>query len=69
MQQLEKISQRLRITMDQIAFVGNGRNDIEAFKATEKGIAVEGAVEELSQIAWKRIRNLTEIKSVLRKES
>ena len=67
-EQLQKISQELNITINQIAFVGNGRNDIEAFEATGKGIAVQGAVEELGQVAWRTIKDLAEIKSILKKE-
>jgi HAD superfamily phosphoserine phosphatase-like hydrolase len=67
-EQLQRMSQILKITMKQIAFVGNGRNDIEAFEATGRGIAVRGAVQELNQVAWKTIEDLTEIKSILKKE-
>ena len=48
-----------------IFFVGDGQNDIDAFKLTGRGIAVCPCDESLVQIAWKKVNSLSEIKDIL----
>jgi Predicted hydrolases of the HAD superfamily len=49
----------------QVIFVGDSRNDIEAFKLTGNGIAIYPYDRELEEIAWKKIKSLSEIKDIL----
>lgn len=63
--QLEEIAKSLNISLKEIVFVGDSDNDIDAFKITRHGIAVNSLNEELNKLAWKRISSLEEIKNIL----
>ena len=40
-EQLQELIKKLGIDMSQFAFVGNDKNDIEAFKVAKQGIAIK----------------------------
>ncbi len=60
-----KLAQENGTTPDQIIFVGDDENDLEAFKLTGRGIAVEPFSEILRPAAWKTVKELSEIKKIL----
>ncbi len=62
---LQDLIKKLGINMDQVVFIGDGENDIEVFKATGHGIAVNSSSEELKKVSWKTIGSLSEIKNIL----
>jgi len=62
---VQKIAQDNDIPATDIIFVGDGENDIDAFKLTGRGIAVYPYDERLEKIAWKTIRSLSEIRDVI----
>jgi len=64
-EQLKELIKKLGIDMSQVVFVGDAKNDIEAFKITKQGIAINSSNEELKRIAWKRVNSLEEIKTIL----
>jgi phosphoserine phosphatase len=63
--QLKELMKKFGIKKDEIVFVGDSDNDIEIFKETGHGIAVELSSEELKNIAWKKIDSLLELKKIL----
>jgi len=63
--QLKKIAKSLNISLDGIVFVGDSDNDIDAFKITRHGIAVNSSNKELNSIAWKKVSSLEEIENIL----
>jgi HAD superfamily phosphoserine phosphatase-like hydrolase len=63
---LRLLSDDLDVPITEIVFVGNGTNDLEAFDATQKGIAVY-AEEELSRKAWKVANEVSDIPRLLSK--
>ncbi len=64
-EKIREISKDNSAEIEDIVFVGDGKNDIGAFKMTKKGIAIDSKVKELRNIAWKNIRELEEIKDIL----
>jgi len=62
---VQKIAVDNGIPVSDIIFVGDGANDIEAFKLTGRGIAVYPYDEGMEDIAWKKIKSLSEIKDIL----
>ena len=48
-----------------IVFVGDGDNDIGAFKLTQHGIAIDTDNAELLKNSWERVNKLSEIKNIL----
>ncbi|UMX47804.1 MAG: HAD-IB family phosphatase [Candidatus Nealsonbacteria bacterium DGGOD1a] len=63
--QIKELSRKLDVPDRQVIFVGDSRNDIEAFKLTGHGIAIYPYDRELEKIAWKKIKSLSEIKNIL----
>jgi HAD superfamily phosphoserine phosphatase-like hydrolase len=63
--QIKELSRKLDVPDRQVIFVGDGRNDIEAFRLTGHGIAIHPYDRELEEIAWKKIKSLSEIKNIL----
>ena len=53
------------IDVKEIIFVGDGYNDIGAFEATGKGIAINSNIPELLSVSWKQVQSLSEIKEIL----
>jgi phosphoserine phosphatase len=53
------------VDVREIVFVGDGYNDIGAFEATGKGIAISSKVPELLAVAWRQVQTLAEIKDIL----
>ena len=62
---LKDLCSRLLLQPSQIIFVGDSRNDLEAFRYTGRGILVREGNEELQQAAWKRISALSELEGIL----
>jgi HAD superfamily phosphoserine phosphatase-like hydrolase len=54
-----------KVDVRDIVFVGDGYNDIGAFEATGKGIAINSDIPDLLAVSWKRVRELSEIKDIL----
>ncbi|MEK9176690.1 MAG: HAD-IB family phosphatase [Patescibacteria group bacterium] len=53
------------VSLSEIAFVGDSRNDLAAFTATGRGILVGEGNEDLRRAAWKRVATLSEILKIL----
>ena len=64
-EKIRKIAEENNAEIEDIIFVGDGKNDIGAFKMTKNGIAIDSKIEELRSIAWKNIKQLGEIKNIL----
>jgi phosphoserine phosphatase len=64
--QVNELSDKFEIPKKQIIFVGDSKNDLEAFKVTGRGIAVYPYDEELGKVAWKTVKSLSEIKDILK---
>ncbi|MFA5755189.1 MAG: HAD-IB family phosphatase [Candidatus Paceibacterota bacterium] len=62
---LKELANKEKIDIEDIFFVGDGFNDIGAFKLTGKGIAIDSNVKELNNIAYQKIKKLKEIKNIL----
>lgn len=62
---LKDIAEKLSISIDEIVFVGDSDNDIDAFRVTGHGIVVNSSNDELNSVAWKKIKSLEEIKDIL----
>ncbi|MFA5228158.1 MAG: HAD-IB family phosphatase [Candidatus Paceibacterota bacterium] len=64
----EKVKEIAKInnaSVEDIVFVGDGKNDIGSFKITKKGIAMDSRVDELIKVSWKNIKKLEEIKNII----
>jgi HAD superfamily PSPase-like hydrolase len=64
-EQLQELIKKLGISTEQVVFVGDSENDIEAFKFTKHGIAINSANEELKKVSWRVINSLLDIKNIL----
>jgi len=64
--QVNELAGKFKIPEKQIIFVGDSENDLEAFKLTERGIAIYPYDEKLGNVAWKTVRSLSEIKDILK---
>ncbi|HOF44668.1 MAG TPA: HAD-IB family phosphatase [Candidatus Pacearchaeota archaeon] len=64
-EKVRKVAEENNAEIEDIIFVGDGKNDIGAFKITKNGIAIDSEVEELRNIAWKNVKQLKEIKNIL----
>lgn len=64
-EKVRKVAEENNAEIEDIVFVGDGKNDIGAFKITKNGIAIDSKVEELRNIAWKNVKQLKEIKNIL----
>ncbi len=62
---LKDLCSRLLLEPSQIAFVGDSRNDLEAFRYTGRGILLREGNEDLRKAAWKRISTLSELAGIL----
>ncbi len=62
---LRELSEKFKIPANEIIFVGDDINDLGAFRATGRGIAVWPYDEKLGAAAWKRVKSLSEIKDIL----
>jgi HAD superfamily phosphoserine phosphatase-like hydrolase len=65
MRYLNELISKLGVDIKEVTFIGDSDNDIEAFKATGRGIAVYTTSEELKRAAWKVVNSLIEIKEIL----
>jgi HAD superfamily phosphoserine phosphatase-like hydrolase len=64
-EQLNKLIRGLGIKMNEVVFIGDSDNDIEVFKETGYGIAIEPSTKKLKSVSWKRIDSLEQIREVL----
>lgn len=64
-EQLNKLIRKLGISMNDVVFVGDSDNDVEVFKKTGHGVAVEPSSQKLKSVAWKAIDSLEQIKGIL----
>jgi len=63
---IRKLSKDHDIPTGEMLFAGDSANDLEAFKLTGRGIAVEPCDEILRPAAWKIVKELIEIKQISR---
>ncbi len=64
-EQLNNLIRKLGISMNDVVFVGDSDNDVEVFKKTGHGVAVEPSSQKLKSVAWKVIDSLEQIKEIL----
>ena len=64
-EQLKELVQKLKLNINEVVFVGDSENDIEVFKRTRHGIAVNSFNENLKEVAWKIVDSLKEVKRIL----
>lgn len=62
---LTELSQAEGVDFKDMVFVGDDENDIEVFKMTGHGIAMDSTNRELLNNSWKRVKSLTEIMEIL----
>jgi len=62
---LRELAEREGVEVEDIIFVGDGDNDVEVFKMTKRGIAMDTDNEELLDYAWKKVESLGEIQDIL----
>lgn len=62
---IKELAEKEKANLNEIIFVGDGKNDVGVFKLTGKGIAIDSNVEELNNASWRKIKKLEEIKSIL----
>ncbi|MDB5188081.1 MAG: putative phosphoserine phosphatase [Candidatus Kaiserbacteria bacterium] len=60
---LEAIAEELSVPLSACACIGDGANDIEMFKKTNRGITFTGS--PIEKCAWKVIDTLSDIESIL----
>jgi len=66
LEQLKEFCASNSLNLNECVVVGDDNNDIEMFKATGKGIAVESPTSEaVEPYAWRRVKDLEEIKNIL----
>jgi len=56
---------QLGVSILECVCIGDGANDLELFKKTQKGITFIGAPEVISKVAWHTVNQLTDIKNLL----
>ena len=68
--QLEQFCRRYGLGMSDCIVVGDGDNDIDIFKETNRGIFIEGEMssESLRKVAWKSVAQLSEIIEIIKSE-
>lgn len=62
---LEIFCEKLKIPINQCVCIGDGANDFELFKKTQKGITFTDAPKYLKKEAWHVVNNLSDIKNLL----
>jgi len=62
---VRKLAREHGVLTTDIVFVGDGPNDIDAFKLTGRGIAVYPYDEKLGEVAWKTVKDLSEIGNIV----
>lgn len=66
MEQFKKFISQNSLRSSECVVIGDDSNDIELFKITRHGIAVESPTSSvLESFAWKKIKDLVEIKNIL----
>ncbi len=65
LQHLENFCSREGIDMSECLCIGDGANDIELFKATNRGVTFTNAPEVVKESAWKVVHELSDIKTFL----
>lgn len=62
---IKQLSERYDVAANEIIYVGDGVNDVGAFKITGHGVAVYPYDRELENIAWKKIKELSELTKII----
>ena len=62
---LEDMCSRLLLKPHEIAFVGDSRNDLDAFRYTGRGVLLREGNEDLRKAAWKQVSTLSEVLGIL----
>lgn len=62
---LKQLASKMHLNPEEIVFVGDSANDIEAFRYTKRGILVGRGNDELRKAAWKQVESLKEIEDIL----
>ena len=62
---IKQLAEDNQVSVNEIIYVGDGANDVGAFKLTGRGVAVYPYDRELEDIAWKKINQLTELAEII----
>ena len=62
---LKQICKNKKIMPEEIVFIGDSTNDLEAFRFTNHGILVGEGNENLRQACWKHVRTLSDVLPIL----
>ena len=62
---LKRLTKEYKIKPNQIIYVGDSENDLGAFEFTGKGILVGSGNTQLRNSAWKNVKNIVEITTLL----
>ncbi len=66
LEQLKEFCASNSLGLGECVVVGDDSNDVEMFKATGKGVAVESPTSEaVEPFAWRKVKDLEEIKNIL----
>lgn len=63
--QIREICPLLKVKPTETIFVGDSRNNLEAFKLTQHGILYKSKKEEYKKKAWKMIKGLIDLKKII----
>jgi HAD superfamily phosphoserine phosphatase-like hydrolase len=66
---LENFLSKNHVETKDCIVVGDGDNDIEIFKATGHGIAINSTSQQLHDVAWKQVKHLSDIREILMQEN
>lgn len=66
---VKKISESFGISHLESVFIGDSRNDVEAFEFTQRGILYNHIDPELEKLAWKKVDNLLEVVDIIKEEN
>jgi len=65
LQHLHEFAQQIGVSVEDCVVVGDGDNDLETFRQTKHGIAVDSKSQNLLAASWKQVQNLSEIIPIL----
>ncbi len=63
--QIKKLCKEHNLKPEEIIFVGDSANDLEAFELTKHGVLFKTNNPEYEKVAWKKITNLKELKDIV----
>lgn len=58
---LKSLESKFNVAPEQIAYIGDSRNDLRAFQHTQRGILYGEGNEDLCKAAWKQITSIDEV--------